>query len=154
MQDIQVQIKNTQKALEILEAAPEPRINLANYARITECGTLFCALGWIGRVPYFIAQGISIAADEDHKAHFREDCFLPRLNNARLGVGGETELNALFGTHSAKCGGEEDAWALLFSARGDSPYDVRNFRGSDKKVAVNRFREHLANLKIRSNAEG
>lgn len=135
----QFQIHNLKKAIEILTAAPESRIDLLHYARATECGTLFCALGWLGRIPYFRSLGLSMQLSEENQGN-TEVTFTILLNRERpSGSKFDENLDAIFGPES---------WASLFTCRGDSIYD-NDLSLSDKEMALHRLRCQIARIKTR-----
>lgn len=150
-QSINHQIRNCQMALSILEAAPESRIDLQEYARETECGTLFCALGWIARVPYFRAQRIFMVIDDDHRFNKTSATYWPTAIVGGATVkpsGGEfsSKLDQMFGRGSRN----QSAWSSLFDIANESQYDDEAL--SHRDMALNRFRQHIKLLEAKLSA--
>lgn len=100
-------LNNLNEARAIVEAAPADSINLDDYRRETECGTLFCTAGLLASSPYFMALGMYLRpiAKKRHDA----DPTNPRWTIERQGFLGsdmDTWLDPMFGP---------SAWGNLFT---------------------------------------
>lgn len=104
----QLWITNLKKAIEIIEATPEQRIDLQRYEQQTDCGTLHCAAGELACDPHFIEQGFVLQETSEH-------CDIKMLfckNAPDRDAYDGSEL--LFGP---------DAWVRLFSIYGTGKLD-------------------------------
>lgn len=153
MSNISLQIQNTDMALRVLQSAPEHRINLQYYGKEIYCGALFCALGWIARVPYFRAQQLFMLIDEEQSKRMGTSSHRPTaiFHGSPCEVGDRafaSKLDEMFGS---------ETWGKLFSPAGASQYDTDEFEidadswhqvaaANHKAMAIHRFEMHLKHL--------
>lgn len=144
-------LANIDKAISILEAIPEKKIDLKRYKVEEPCGTIACAVGWCASDPHFIAQGMRLTRNGD------PDGFQPFL----LAKAGSISLVEAVMYMDELFGGD-DTFDCLFAEYGNGVYDADllgvdepqecNWGGedakpmTDKELAIARLRHHRARL--------
>lgn len=128
-------IGNLVAAIDVLEAAPEHRVDLQYYV----CGTNACVAGWLATEPFFVDQleHPSTMGSDDQK----------QANNAGI----IAEVTAMWLDKGAKY---EGMWTNLFAAYMDGTYDkelkTQHGEMSHKQLGLARLHHHLKILRAQN----
>jgi hypothetical protein len=128
-------VQNLRKAIEIIRAIPDDKLNLGTFRTDTDCGTIACSVGWLAQDPYFIEQGLTL---------------VPTPTGYSLKLGGP--YDALVATSGTYYNLDElfgaDAFYRLFATRIIGIVDSITLNEvdsdlTDKQLALNRLEQQL-----------
>lgn len=120
--------ENLLQAINQIAVCPVETLNLENWVDETPCGTLYCAAGLLGTIPFFMDQGLVL-----HRLHGRSRSFVSSLKSVEY----RSIMETIFG---------DSAFERIFACKWYGVWDHNWSRGiNDKQLILNRLEKQLEN---------